>query len=128
MKRLGLINAQLLSAVGALRHTDRFGIGDSGLPVPVGVPVIDLAIVYGLPAFEPVYSAVVSEVVLQNAWIAEESLSTASGLLELLKRDAPVQTVSHGELKSMLESCKFVVRTGSVTPYTNAILEAGVAW
>ena len=50
----GILNAQLSAALAGLRHKDVFVVSDCGLPVPQGIEVIDLAVVFGVPRFEEV--------------------------------------------------------------------------
>ena len=47
----GILNAQLSAALAGLRHKDVFVVSDCGLPVPQGIEVIDLAVVFGVPRF-----------------------------------------------------------------------------
>ena len=44
MKKDGLLNPQILSAIAAMGHTEYLVIADAGLPVPSGIPVIDIFI------------------------------------------------------------------------------------
>ena len=53
----GILNAQLSAALAGLRHKDVFVVSDCGLPVPQGIEVIDLAVVFGVPRFEEVLEA-----------------------------------------------------------------------
>ena len=54
MKKSGVLHAELAGHLARLGHTDQFLVVDSGFPVPPGVPVVDLRVVYGLPGFAPV--------------------------------------------------------------------------
>ena len=65
MKRNGILNSQLMLQIAALGHTDTFLIGDAGMPVPIGVPVIDLVLVLGIPTFEQVLRAVLAETIVE---------------------------------------------------------------
>src|SRR5690606_21794704 len=64
MKRSGILHGELAARLASLGHTDAFLITDSGFPVPAGVSIIDLRLVYGIPRFAEVLSAVVADVVL----------------------------------------------------------------
>lgn len=130
MKRGGIVNASLAGRCAALGHTDQLAIADCGLPLPAGVPVVDLSLVRGVPSFVDVLSALVRELVIEGHTMAEEAIGTvvetwiadrAGGLGE-------AQTMSHEELKRQLAACKLIVRTGEATPYANVILRCGVAF
>ena len=61
MKKSGILHAELAGHLARLGHTDQFLVVDSGFPVPPGVPVVDLRVVYGLPGFAPVLTAVAEQ-------------------------------------------------------------------
>ena len=128
MKRKGILNSQLAGLVAALGHTDQFAVADCGLPVPSGVPVVDLAVVAGLPGFREVLDVILEEVVVEESFIASEALDHESGLwLRERQHLTGAQTaVSHEEFKKALSHCKFVVRTGADSAYANIILKSGV--
>lgn len=129
MKRGQIINAQMLWALGSLGHGDRIAIADCGLPIPKGVWKIDVAVVRGIPAFQDVVKAIVSEMIVQKSIIAEEMRTKNpkqySFIQEALK-GIPIEEVSHAKFKELLRDVKAVIRTGETTPYSNVILEAGV--
>jgi D-ribose pyranase len=125
----GIINARLAAALAELRHTDLFVISDSGFPTARGVELIDLGIVYGLPPFDRVLDAVVAEVVVEKATMAKETeLQNPAQATHILSHFDHVSQVSHEELKLMSAQAQFVVRTGEATPYSNVLLQAGVAF
>lgn len=125
MRRGGLLNADLCAAVAGLRHTDTFVVADCGLPVSRGVPVIDLALVFGVPRFEAVLSAILDEIVVDHAVIAEEAVGGApEGWVR--GRIDDVSTISHEELKKEVAGASFVVRTGETTSFANVIVSCGV--
>lgn len=125
----GVLNAQLAAAMAELRHKDQFVISDCGLPVPDGVEVIDLALVFGVPRFKDVLDAIKGDLVLESGVMAKEALGKEP---ESLVKDAfavPLTYVPHdGEdgFKALVSQAKFVIRTGETTPYSNVILRSGV--
>jgi D-ribose pyranase len=129
MRTGGIINAQLARILAELRHTDLIVIADSGLPVPrPGPEVVDLAVVYGLPAFDPVLRAVTREIAVEGASAAEEVLHANAVAWHAIK-DAvgvDVRLCSHEALKAQVAGARAVVRTGEATPYANVILRCGV--
>ena len=102
----GILNAQLSAALAGLRHKDVFVVSDCGLPVPQGIEVIDLAVVFGVPRFEEVL----------ERWVKDHF-------------NVPLSYVPHdgsGGFKSHIKNAKFVVRTGETTSYANVIFRCGV--
>lgn len=127
MKKNGLIHAGLLSRLAQLRHTDLFVVADAGLPVPRGVPVIDLAVVYGLPRFADILAPLLREIVVEAGWVADEIDQRNPDCAQLLDAAvADLTRIPHTALKAMVGQAAFVVRTGEDTPYANVILRAGV--
>lgn len=131
MKKRGILNAQLAGYIAALGHKDLFLIGDAGLPIPSGVPVVDLALCGGVPTFEQVLSAVLDETVVEYYYVAEEIMEKNQRLLKLIQTslsDIEYDMVPHNKFKEETKHVKFAIRTGEFTPYPNIILRAGVAF
>jgi D-ribose pyranase len=127
LRTSGLIHAELLAALTALRHTDLFAVSDSGLPAPVGVPVIDLGISYGLPRFEPILELILREVTVEAAWGSRDVADTNPEAATLLS-GLNAELIDHDDFKQRIGACRFVVRTGEARPYANVLLRAGVPW
>jgi D-ribose pyranase len=134
VKKTALLNIALSQAVASLGHGDRVVIGDAGMPVPPGTPLVDLAVTPGVPDFVSVLQALLSEMQVESHVLAEESLAAqppALAELERLTADGalgPRQLVSHAELKALCQGARVQIRTGECQPYTNLILVAGVAF
>jgi len=128
VKRSGLLHADLAGHLARLGHTDQVVVADRGLPLPPGVPVVDLALVPGVVDLRTVLDALLAEVVVQAHTIA---LEAAAGpfpqWLDARAHDLGERHVTgHDELKAMLPGVRLAVRTGEETPYANVILECGV--
>jgi len=129
MKRTGILHGELSSRLASLGHTDAFLITDSGFPVPPGVPVIDLRLVYGTPRFAEVLAAVVADVVVETAVAAGEAEAANPAVLAAVRDVVPApELVTHDELKARASVARFAVRTGEATPYANVLLTAGVGF
>ena len=128
MKRAGIMHAELAGRMAALGHTDTIAVTDVGLPVPAGVPMVDLAVVPGVPTFAQVLDALLDELVVQEHTYADEVAGREPGevLTERANRMGEARTVSHEQFKQLVGGCVFVVRTGANTPYANVILHCGV--
>lgn len=131
MKKCGILNSEISCVISELGHTDKIVIADAGLPIPVGVKRIDLALKPGVPSFIETVETVLQEMCVEAAYLAEE-MRTSSLVRqeELIKAFAGVQTkfISHEELKALTHQAKAVIRTGEFTPYANVVLEAGVVF
>lgn len=131
MKKSGILNAQLIGHIAALGHMDLFMIGDAGMPIPKGVPIVDLVLCGGVPTFKQVMDAVLDETVVEAYTIANEIEEKNPELLAYIQEKLPEAEetrISHTDLKAMSANVKFAIRTGEFTPYPNIILRAGVAF
>ena len=124
MKKSGLLNPELLAAIGELGHTDEFIVCDGGYPIPDGLPRIDLAYRPGMPPFLDVLEAIMDEVVAESAVIAAEASPEVAASIEKLVGAA--ERLPHDELKDRGYGARFAVRTGEFTPYSNVIVVSGV--
>ena len=127
MKRSGILNAELNRHLSRLGHTDMVVVADCGLPQPSGVPVVDLAVVFGVPSFEDVLRAVAVEIVVESAVIAAESVERNPAIGDLVESLCGTPSlVAHEEFKRRCAEARLLIRTGEATPYANVILHCGV--
>jgi D-ribose pyranase len=130
MKKTRLLHAELSHAIAGMGHGDLLVIGDAGLPVPPSVARIDLAVSAGVSAFDEVLAAVLSELQVEAAWVAEESdpawrerlLRWHHGLPDTLSLEP------HAAFKLRSAKARAIVRTGEMTPYANIGLVSGVVF
>lgn len=133
MKRAALLNIDLSQIIAAMGHGDMLVIGDAGLPVPPGVRRVDLAVARGVPSLDQVLQAILSELQVEAAIVANECLDGQQLPAWYQQRQADglpsaPQCVSHEEFKAMSRQAVAVVRTGECTPYANIALRSGVAF
>lgn len=128
MLKRGLINPQLNEALSYLGHTDAVVFADAGLPLPEDVATVDLTVTFGLPTMEDVMRAVMAELVVEGATIAEESPPEFTSLVQETGKlaDSAITKISHEELKASLFDTKLIIRTGDTTPFANVIFRCGV--
>ncbi|MEP3278984.1 MAG: D-ribose pyranase [Stappiaceae bacterium] len=136
MKRTPLLNRHLSALVASLGHLDEIVIGDAGLPVPDGVPVIDLAVKRGVPTLWDVLDALRSELQIEGAChaseVSKELQLQMTGFLGVWGQETDqkiaIEVCSHEEFKQRSRQAKAVIRTGECVPYANLILVCGVAF
>jgi D-ribose pyranase len=125
VKRAGILNAELNAGLSRLGHGDLVVVADCGLPIPPGVPVVDLALVHGIPRFVDVIDALLGDAVFQECIVATEAADTEAGAW-LEERFPERRAVSHAELKVLSSDARLFVRTGEATAFANAVLVCGV--
>ena len=127
MKRHGVLNAPLSARLAELGHTDLVVVGDAGLPRPRGVPVVDLALVLGVPSFADVVRALADELMVEQVTLADEARTANAGVVELVRSlFGEPEWVAHEHLKALSSSACLFVRTGEATPFANVVLRCGV--
>ena len=131
VKKIGILNQPISAVIAGLGHADTLVIADAGLPIPPETQRIDLALTKGIPTFLDTVRAVLTEMRVERAIVAEEMLEASPNLyqaVEELLGDAPIETVTHLIFKEHTRSARAVIRTGEFTPYANIILVAGVVF
>lgn len=139
MKKSALINADLSYLVATLGHTDEVTVCDAGLPIPDTSQRIDLALIPGVPTFMQTVKALLEEIQIEGAVMAEEfkqvSPAHHDALLTLIREEEQqhgktirLNYVSHEAFKVRTQNSKAIVRTGECTPYANVIFQSGVVF
>jgi D-ribose pyranase len=130
MKRTTLLHAELSRVIAGMGHGDLLVIGDAGLPIPAGPLRIDLAVARGVPGFTAVLDAVLSELQVERAVIAQEACGPDGRQQPAWSAALPLapEQVPHAQFKQLCLGAKAMVRTGECTPYANVLLYAGVAF
>ena len=130
MQKVGILNSSIAKVLADLGHTDTIVIGDCGLPVPAGVPKIDLTLKLGTPSFMEVVSEVAKYMEIEKVEVAAEIQEKNTGVYEALKELFPQQEwiidENHEAFKAATAKAKVVIRTGEITPYANIILHSNV--
>lgn len=129
MRKNGILNAELVRVISKIGHTQFLVIADAGLPLPKGVPVIDLSLVRGIPKFEDVINAIEKEMVIESFVIAEELPANNHEIYEKVKEKfgkVKETRISHEKFKKLTKEAEVIIRTGEVTSYSNVVLVAGV--
>jgi len=133
MKKTGILNPQLARIIASMGHTDRLVVCDSGLPIPRGAEVVNLALTRNIPRFLETVRVLLEEMKVGQAVIASELRTQGNGMYEQLKALLPgveICEVSHEQFKCLSSEGRTVafVRTGEATPFANVILESGVTF
>ncbi|AZZ60537.1 D-ribose pyranase [Oenococcus sp. UCMA 16435] len=131
MKKTTVINSEISSVIAGMGHMDWLGIGDAGMPVPIGTKKIDLALTKNLPSFIDVLKNVLTELEVQKIYLADEIKTKNPEQLKEIKQLMPnveIEFVPHSELKKDLAKTHAFIRTGEMTAFSNIILESGVVF
>ncbi|MEJ2635205.1 MAG: D-ribose pyranase [Calditrichia bacterium] len=137
MKKTSLINAPLSAVIARMGHGDHLVVADSGLPIPYGKELVDLAITPGLPRLLDVLKVILQELKVEEVIVTNEmekrSPDFFNALNTLLNEEltgVPVRKISHEQFKKLTRETHNIAfaRTGEATPFSNLILVAGVVF
>lgn len=130
MKKSGILHAELSKIIALLGHGQTIVIADYGLPVPAGVPMIDLAIRPGVPSFLDVLGTILEELKVEGYVIATELQERNPQLADLVHTLIGQSRTfeSHETFKQQVNDAVAVVRTGEHSAYANVILRSGVVF
>lgn len=130
MKRSGLLNHPLNSALASLGHGDLMIVCDAGFPIPNNVTRVDLAVVQDVPDLETVLTAISQDFIAEKVGYAAEMVENNRPLMEKVQSifaGADIVTVAHQELLTTIaQQAKVIVRTGAFDPWGNIMLYSGV--
>lgn len=128
MLKSGILNPQINSLLGRVRHTNTLVIADRGFPLWPHVETIDISLVDDIPRVLDVLLAVRENFVVGRARMAEEFLrendeSTQSHFAAALD-GIEIVYEPHAELKHRVPTAIGLIRTGDTIQYANMILES----
>jgi D-ribose pyranase len=129
MKKGKLLNADIISVMAQMGHTDEITLSDAGLPIPIGVKRIDLALKKGVPSFIETLEVIKHEMIIEKVILADEIKVFNPALYEKVVQlfdESQIEWVSHEAFKLRTKLSKAVIRTGECTSYANIILCSGV--
>ena len=132
VKATEILNGQLSRVLSEMGHTEELLIADAGLPIPLGVERIDLAVVANVPRFLTVLSSVLEHLTIQGAVLSEDIRDQSPALWGeiqgILPQNLEVQFVPHPAFKERTRGVRAAVSTGEFTWYANIILIGGVSF
>jgi len=131
MKKGIMLNSQISEVIANMGHTDLLVISDCGLPIPENIKKVDIALTKGIPSFIEAVNVVLSELEVEEAFVAKEILEKSPDLFNLLKErlgSIPITFITHEEFKATTKNAKACIRTGECTPYANVILKSGTTF
>lgn len=128
MIKKGIVNGQLLKELALVGDKEFFMVQGIGMPTPQGVPVIDLALIPGLPDMRTCLQAIVETSPMDNYIIPEDLSQKDEKLYKEVTQimgETKSETMSGIMLREFVKKCKFIVRTGDTNPLAVIALQAG---
>jgi D-ribose pyranase len=128
MLKAGILNPEINSLLGRVRHSSTIVIADRGFPYWPMIETVDISLVDDVPTVLTVLRAVRLNFQIGNAWMAQEFLKfntarTRSAFTEAV-RGIDLIHEPHVEFKKRVPHAIGLIRTGDTTPYANIILES----
>lgn len=130
MKKSGIFNKALITAIADMGHRDIMIIGDAGTPIPRQEQRIDLAISEELPTVKQILELVMQEMIYEEVVVTQEQKNFNPLFFKevcKLSDRCEVETVTHEYyLENYPNAAKYIVRTGGFEPWGNVVLVAGI--
>ncbi len=127
MLKTGILNPQINSLLGRVRHTNTLVIADRGFPYWPMIETVDISLVDNVPMVLQVLAAIRPNFQIGEAWMAKEFLQHNSGKVRdafaAALRGIKVHHEPHVELKRRVPHAIGLIRTGDTIQYANLILE-----
>ena len=128
MLKTGILNPQLISLLGRVRHTNTLVIADRGFPFWPMIETVDVSVVDDLPTVLQLLKAIRPNFQIGRAWMAQEFLKHNSARTRTAfagaLRGIELKHELHVEFKKRVPHAIGLIRTGDTTPYANIILES----
>jgi D-ribose pyranase len=128
MLKSGILNPQINSLLGRVRHTNRLVIADRGFPFWPGLETVDISLVDDVPTVLQVLGAIRANFVIGKAWMAEEFLQGNTEEVRAAFAQAtsgiPLVFERHVDFKKRVPGAVGLIRTGDTVQYANIIIES----
>ena len=131
MRPSGLLHPELLTLAARAGHGDIIVLADAGLKIPLGSWRIDLGLTKGVPSMIEVLDALLPEVVVESAIIADEMSSWNPELHAGVVARVPVESrrPAHEQFaKELATRALAYVKTAECTAYASVALVCGVSY
>jgi D-ribose pyranase len=129
MLRSGIVNPNINSLLGRVRHTNLLVIADRGFPLWKEVEIVDISLADDLPRVLDVLAAIRANFSIHRAFMAEEfNKANSAETISNFKRGLDgiiLEFEPHLDLKKRVPGAIGIIRTGDTVPYANLVLESG---
>jgi D-ribose pyranase len=131
MRRDGILNIQLVTAIAQMGHDDIMIVSDAGFPILYPDDrVIDLAVVPNVPDLFTVLKGIRQEMWVEQFAMIDEAEKNNPTVLNGVKEifpDAEAKTMPNNWFhEEGYKAAKFIVRTGAWMPWGNVALFSGI--
>ena len=119
MKKNGVLNSEINHVIASMGHFDQITVCDAGLPIPMTVKRIDLAVVENLPGFIDVVRAVAEDMEVQRIFLAEEAKQRNPEMISAMKEifsEVDLVFIPHDTFKEQTNESRAIIRTGECSP------------
>jgi D-ribose pyranase len=128
MLKTGILNPQINSLLGRIRHTNTLVIADRGFPYWTDLEIIDISLVDDIPCVLDVVRAILQNFSSGQFFMAEEFLTHNSAMTAQRFADAcgasQITYEPHIAFKRRVPSAIGLIRTADTTPFANVIVES----
>jgi D-ribose pyranase len=122
----GILNPQILSLIGRIRHTNTLVISDRGFPYWPMIETVDISLVDDIPTVLQVFEALKVNFAIGQIYMAEEFKANNTAKVQqaftVCWGQIPIAFEPHVDFKVRVPAAIGLIRTGDTTQYANMIL------
>lgn len=128
MLKTGILNPNINSLLGRVRHTNLLVLADRGFPSWRRMETVDISLVDDIPKVLEVFEAIKPNFVIGRIYMAEEFLQendeATRDRLTAAVGDIPIVFMAHDDFKKIVHGAVGLIRTGDTIQYANMIIES----
>jgi len=128
MKEVGIVNRELARLLSEQGHGDMLMIVDAGFAIPKHADVVDISLTENCPMVIDTLQEIKKFFSVEKLIFADKTQEVSPTLFDNITGlfgGAPVEIVTHPQIKELSAKVKAVIRTGDFTAYANVILVSG---
>ncbi len=130
MKLGRILNKKLNTAIADMGHGEIIIVCDAGMKIPSEAQRIDLALEQDVPTVEQVLELLVEDFCYERVIVTEDLPVYNPDVYRAVERlctRCSIETIPYDEfMRTLPQSAKYIVRTGSFSPYADIALVSAI--
>jgi D-ribose pyranase len=130
MKLGRILNKKLNTAIADMGHGEIIIVCDAGMKIPSEAQRIDLALEKDVPTVEQVMELLVEDFCYERVIVTDDLPVYNPGVYQTVEKlctRCPIEKIPYDEfMRIMPQSAKYIVRTGSFSPYADIALVSAI--
>ncbi|HPF88060.1 MAG TPA: D-ribose pyranase [Candidatus Limiplasma sp.] len=130
MKLGRILNKKLNTAIADMGHGEMLIVCDAGMKIPTEAQRIDLALEQDVPTVEQVLKLLVEDFCYERVIVTQDLPLYNPNLYKTVEEvctRCPIEQIPYDEfMRTLPQNAKYIVRTGSFSPYADIALVSAI--